>query len=226
MNDEKSLLNNIIRHLILHTSAMDDLGLLSGKMGVSLFFFRYSQHTGIKRYANFAEELLDEVYEEINSGIPKEFKSGLSGICWGMEYIIRNGFVNADADEILCDIDTLILEFNVRKVTDSSLETGLNGFAHYVLARCTDKPKLPIDTQYILELKCRMEEIKYCDQELTTKLDGLLKGENVDYRFSLIDNLVESCVYKKNKLLKKHDLGISKRGLTGIALRLINCTCK
>ncbi len=116
MNDKQILLNKIVQHLILYTSSLSDLGLLSGKMGVCIFFYRYARHTGITRYADFAGELLDEIYAEINTGITKDFGSGLAGICWGIEYLTREGFVEADADEILCDMDPLIQERDILEV--------------------------------------------------------------------------------------------------------------
>lgn len=221
MNDKQPILGKIVQHLIFHTSSMSDLGLLSGKMGVCIFFYRYARYTGIKRYDDFAGELLDEIYGETGTGIARDFENGLAGICWGIEYLSRNNFVYADTDDVLCNMDPLIVELDVRKIIDTSLERGLEGLAHYVLARCSGQSKLPIDSLYIAELKDNMNN-KGCCPELTVKLDSLLKGEKVDYEFDLIDTIAARGTPKKKTPFTKAHLGISKNGLAGVALRMIN----
>lgn len=221
MKETQFQLNKIVQHLMLHTSPMSDLGLMSGKMGVCIFFYKYARHTGIKRYADFAGELLDEIYGDINTGISRDFEKGLAGICWGVEYLIRQGFVDADADDVLGDMDPLVMERDVRRMTDTSLETGLEGLAHHVLARCSDKPKRSIDDQYIAELIHSMGS-RGCAPTMTAKLGAMLRGENVEYEFDLIDNIAAHGGYKGTSLSKDTSLGISKNGLAGTALRIIN----
>lgn len=221
MTDRQPTLAKIIQHLMLHTSSMSDLGLLSGKMGVCIFFYKYARHSGIKRYADFAGELMDEIYSEINTEISRDFGKGLAGICWGIEYLIRQGFVDADADDVLGDMDPLILERDVRRMTDTSLETGLEGLAHYVLARCSGKLKYSLDGQYIAELTHSMES-RGCNPVITAKLAALLRYENVDYGFDLIDDIAIHGRYRETPMSKEINLGISKNGLAGRALRIIN----
>jgi hypothetical protein len=221
MNGKTALLNKIVQHLILHTSASDDLGLLSGKMGVCVFFYRYSRHTGVKRYADFAGHLLDEIYGEITIGTDRNFGKGLAGVCWGIEYLVRNGFVNADTDDVLEDIDKKVWELDVRRISDTSLDKGLDGFAHYVLARCTDKQSFPIDRQYISDLKRNMND-RVCCPELSIQLDRLLRNEAVDYTLDLLDTLASKCKIPQEGTLKKTNLGILKNGLAGMGLKLIN----
>jgi hypothetical protein len=206
---------------MLNASFRNNLGLLSGKMGICIFFYRYARLTDKKLYTAFAGELVDEIYAEINTKSPLDFKDGLAGICWGMEYLIRNGFVDADADEILENIDISIMERDVRRMRDTSLETGLEGLAHYVLARCSNKPKLPLGSRYIAELGSNMESMQ-CNPKLVAKLGGLLRREEVYYKFDLIDLIAGRSKYKPTPLSRETNIGISKNGLTGTALRIMN----
>lgn len=48
--------------------------------------------------------------------MPVDFCSGLSGVGWGVEYLIQNKFVDADSDELLEDIDAKIMEWDVRRI--------------------------------------------------------------------------------------------------------------
>jgi hypothetical protein len=117
---------------MINASFLSDLGLYHGKMGIVLFFAHYSLYTGNAIYDDFAGELMDEITEEIHAGVPVHFESGLSGIGWGIEYLIKNGFMNGNPDNILSDIDRKITEKNLSRMTDSSVRTGLKGISCYI----------------------------------------------------------------------------------------------
>ena len=100
-----SHLQRIANVLLLNASFIDNLGLLNGKMGIAIFFYHYARYTDNKVYSNYAGELIDEIYEEINKNTPIDFANGLTGIGWGIEYLVKNGFVEADTDVALSEMD-------------------------------------------------------------------------------------------------------------------------
>ena len=97
---EKTLLK-IANTLILNTGTVLKLGLLEGNMGIALFLFHYSQLNGNKLYRDFADELLDEVSNNI---MYTDFVNGLTGIAWCINHLIENKFIEADED-ILDEVD-------------------------------------------------------------------------------------------------------------------------
>lgn len=101
-------LQRIANVLLLNASFIDNPGLLNGKMGIAIFFYHYSRYTKNKVYEEYAGELIDEIYEEINTSTPVNFENGLTGIGWGIEYLVHNGFIEANTDEVLADIDNYI----------------------------------------------------------------------------------------------------------------------
>ena len=102
MNTEKDiLLRRIANHLILHSIDIEDIGLFHGKMGVVLFFAHYARYTDQAIYDDFAGELLEEISENIPETLPINLETGLCGIGWGIEYLIQNGFMEGDSNEIL-----------------------------------------------------------------------------------------------------------------------------
>ena len=106
MNTEKDiLLRRIANHLILHSIDIEDIGLFHGKMGVVLFFAHYARYTDQAIYDDFAGELLEEISENIPETLPINLETGLCGIGWGIEYLIQNGFMEGDSNEILAGID-------------------------------------------------------------------------------------------------------------------------
>lgn len=103
-----SCLQRIANVLLLNASFINNLGLLNGKMGIAIFFYQYARYTGSKMFGDYAGELIDEIYEEINTNTPVDFANGLTGIGWGIEYLVKNGFVAADTDEALAEVDNTV----------------------------------------------------------------------------------------------------------------------
>lgn len=92
----------------LHNTSV--LGLFNGKMGIALFLYRYAKFSGKEFYEKFADDLIDEIYDEINKSMPPDLSRGLSGIGVGLTYLLQEEYLEGDADEILSEIDELLLE--------------------------------------------------------------------------------------------------------------------
>jgi len=146
----------IIHHLLLHASLGNDIGLFNGKMGLVLFFAHYNRKVNNLVFEDTADELMDDIYHKIHTEMPIGFGSGLSGIGWGIEYLIQNGFVEGRSIEVCNEIDLRIMERAPLRITDYSLENGLCGILHYVLAHikgCFGKESvLPFDGNYLSDL--------------------------------------------------------------------------
>ena len=103
------VLKRIIPHLLLNLRFFPDVSLFHGKMGGVLFFYEYSRCTHEVAYENFASDLLDDFSHNIKVNTPINFENGLSGIGWGLQYLIQQRFIDADPDVILQDIDSEII---------------------------------------------------------------------------------------------------------------------
>lgn len=221
-NTKDEMLFRIAKLLMLHSSYGANLGLMNGKMGIALFFYHLSRYTGRKIYDDFAGDLIDEIYAEIHNHYPSNFKDGLCGIAWGIEYLIQNHFVEADSNEILYDIDRMIFEWDVRKISDYTLDSGLEGIAHYVIARCTGKSikNIVIPKEYISELSSALEKAE--KNEISVILKTILNGEFSIAKNTLLTDLILNAKYNiKNIFSDKRSLGIRNNGYAGIGLNLI-----
>ncbi len=134
-NKIENRLQRIANVLLLNASFTDNIGLLNGKMGIAIFFYQYARFTGNKVYEAYAGELIDEIYEEINNSTPVCFADGLMGIGWGIEYLVNHGFVAADTDEALIDIDAAVYRGSLYKPFLLEDRNDLFGYGLYYVTR-------------------------------------------------------------------------------------------
>ena len=224
---EFTLEQKAIHQLLLRSSIGIDLGLYHGKMGLILFFAHYFRITNNIVFDDTADELMDELKEEIYKELPIGFASGLSGIGWGIEYLIQNGFVDVDSLEACEEIDKKIMEKDPRRIQDYSVETGLGGVLHYVLAHIkgvkSQHSRLPFDETYLKDLYYAVSNIPP-DSELSeefkvlrTKYSNFCEGKaGFDYSLQLL-SIIEGPELEKEKL-NNYPLGL-KSGLSGYLLK-------
>lgn len=148
------ILQQIANHLLINSSFLTDLSLFHGKTGIVLFFYKYAQYTNNPVYEEFAGELLDELFKEIHDGIGVDFEHGLSGIGWGVLYLLKNKFIAGNPAEILEDIDMRIMEVNLLRIRNSSLERGISGIAIYLSYRLSFADVTsPFDSAFLSDLQ-------------------------------------------------------------------------
>lgn len=221
------LLEDAFLYLTLNASFISDLGLFHGKMGCVLFFAQYARYTHDEHYEEFANELLDEICEDITKDIPIGLEYGLCGIGWGIEYLVQNGFLEGDTDEILEDFDNRIMEYDVLRMSDLSFRQGLAGIAFYVIARLSalrDSERKPFDSDYLCNLGKALLAAKFLDTDecppllIETYLNVLngIKPENIR-----LPGILECSVLDLTKGLSPLLLGL-ENGIAGALLFRIN----
>jgi hypothetical protein len=225
MKTEEEILQRIARYLMLHGSSTNNIGLLHGKTGIAIFFYHYARYTGIKRYHYFAGEIIGEIYREINKTTPCYFENGLCGIGWGVEYLIQNQFVTANPDEVFEELDKRITEWDVKRIEDYSLETGLKGIACYASIRRRNRKSENscINPEYLSDL---IESLKKGnDSECTLLIDELqmiLDKRDVVSSYNPVFEIIEKTkVNRQPSFDKPNQLGIDKNGYAGMGLRLM-----
>lgn len=128
-------LRRIANVLLLNASFIDSLGLLNGKMGIAIFFYNYARCTDNKIFEDYAGELIDEIYEEINTNTHADFANGLTGIGWGIEYLVKNKFLEADTDEALAEIDNAVYRYWLQSPVLLDNSKDLFGYGLYYISR-------------------------------------------------------------------------------------------
>jgi len=133
-NDDQSrfYLQRIANILLINGGFSDSPGLYTGEMGLVLFFYRYAHYTQQNVYNEYACHLLEKTQNLLHLDSPIDYQQGLSGFGSAVEYLVQNGFVEADTDEILEDIDKHL--FSLEKMPYLPLEELL-GIGQYALRR-------------------------------------------------------------------------------------------
>ena len=142
----------ITNALMINAYSIDDIGLLHGKMGVVLYFFHLGRAEENELFTSFAEELLDYVVESLDANVPINFEKGVTGIGWAVEYLIQHGFVDADADDILDEIDRKVSDILINK--DNHIDIIIS-IGYYYISRIIYRIENK-DNLVVLNLKYNM----------------------------------------------------------------------
>ena len=114
-----------IHKLIVDSIGMSDIGLFDGKMGIILSLITYSRKTKHKAIEEVADFLMNQVLNNMTNISPLSFSNGLTGIGWGIEYLIQNGYMPGCGADICSEIDKKLMSCDIRRVGDFSLEHGI-----------------------------------------------------------------------------------------------------
>jgi hypothetical protein len=206
-----------IHKLIVDSIGMSDIGLFDGKMGIILSLITYSRKTKHKAIEEVADFLMNQVLNNMTNISPLSFTNGLTGIGWGIEYLIQKGYMPGCGADICSEIDKRLMSCDIRRVDDFSLEHGIYGWLHYIVAhiqganRCG---KQVFDRMYIIDLISKINE--YSENNATSEefsnlqamFREVLNGATDVYKFPLEE------IVKTDIKFSLNNLSLSK-GLAG-----------
>ena len=208
--DKKKETELIARKLMLCAGLTNDLGLEYGKMGVTIFFYRYYRLTGNPIIEHFAYELLEELFDCMKD-YQYDFREKIFGIALGLDYLIQNKYIDLDND-IMRDLDSQAME---QIMSGASIDNGLYGAAYYILSRHRIKNNM-LTLEYIKKINDAIQALDI-NQEcyfLRAQINNLLIGN--DY---ISPDIISVLLSNETNINHKY-LGI-KGGLAGVGLRLM-----
>jgi hypothetical protein len=225
----------MIHHLMLKSLFIRDCGLLHGKMGITLFFYHYSKHTNNVVYSDFADDLLDDIWETAYNDLPVSFASGLTGIAWGIEYLLQNNFVAGNSNEICEELNNRIMSLDVRRLNSKFIEKELEGLLHYILIRIKgcirQQIELPFDEEYRNDLRNlfvslqKTKMISNTCKKLIKQYFDVLRDENSNYIFNLGSFVDKTKEPKMEKEILSFPVGL-RTGLAGQLYKQITVSVK
>lgn len=222
-NDEQLLL--IAQHLLINSAFTADLGLYNGKMGVVLFLCHYARYSGNTEYEDFAGELIDMINEDLTDDMPAQLENGLSGIGWGIEYLISNRFMSGNTDDVLVDIDERIMQYDPLRMKDCSFSQGIIGVLFYVLTRlCSQNRDIrcrPFDEDYLNRLYRKTDHL-LVDNTLSDDCKRVIKAyRNVFHNKQIQISELSLSPFLLFEDSKEDELGLLK-GWAGKGLKLLS----
>lgn len=78
-------------------------------MGRIIALYTYARHSADMACLQFAENELDRLLSSLSTNAPCRLDNGILGLACGIVYLLRNGFVEGDENEVLESIDELFL---------------------------------------------------------------------------------------------------------------------
>lgn len=201
MEDNGFTLKYIANYLIINVASLSALGISYGKMGIILYFFHYAYYSKNSIYARFAEELLDDLYEDIDGKYTCGFEDGLSGIGWGILYLLENGFIEGNSDDILYDIDNKIMEWDLNRICNSGKLTEFAGISQYINYRLKHSDS-PFDKYYLSNWEKCLEQF--------TKIDTIS-----------LQTLILNNTFKIEENVSNWNLGLAN-GCAGYGFKIMN----
>lgn len=187
----------IINALMIHSSFIEDIGFLNGKMGLALYFFCLGYFKNDEIFTHFAEGLLDEVIVSLHVDLPVDFENGITGIGWGIEYLIKNGFIEGNADEILEEIDAKVKHVFIH---EECTMNEIISIGYYLMSRISDRSNKD-DNIIVLDMKYHI--ILLIDEVEKQIANG--RREALLYNFLVELRKLNVFNYKIDKLLSMID---------------------
>ena len=121
--------------LLLNGTLTECPGLVHGKIGITIFFFHYTQYTGNELFSDYAMDVIGEMLSQIHVNSPADYEKGVAGIGVGIDYLIRNDFLVVE-DDICEDFDDRMYRAVMYDPwPDFSQYNGLTGYGRYWMTR-------------------------------------------------------------------------------------------
>ncbi len=126
------LARKLLQQIAKYASFVPELGLFNGKTGVAILLYHGSRYLKLPTLERIADELIDDIIEgskQINSF---GFTDGLSGIAWGINYLMSHSFIELE-NTFFDEIDSILFSEEIQLNFFGRLEYPMLGL--YILSR-------------------------------------------------------------------------------------------
>lgn len=166
-NEIRHQLDLINKNILESHSKQNNIGLLNGLNGSSLFLTFYNKYI-LKNCSLYKlEEIFNVCIEKINNSYrTATFCDGISGFLWTLIFLQKNNFIDSTNDEIFDSLDDYIIEWSMFCINHSNFDFlhGSTGSIIYVIKRIENSPEnlkkfKPLLENFIKGLQKRYYEI-------------------------------------------------------------------
>ncbi len=125
--------------LIFHDfTVKNNVNLMGGDAGVSLFLSYYAKYSKKDEYAEKSINIVSDIFDEISDGYSyPTFAGGLAGIGWLIEFLAQNDFLEVNTNETIGDLDEHLYSIMIKEMKQNKFDYlhASGGIALYFLKR-------------------------------------------------------------------------------------------
>lgn len=170
----------------------ENLGILTGLSGISLFFFNYSRLNNDDNASEIGIELIKSCFNKINNEYNyPTYCSGIAGFGWLLEHLWEEDFLDFNNDKLLIDLEDYLLSkmnYDLQNNNHDFLHGGI-GYGYYFLKRYKNTKSEDLKQKYKENI---LKIISYFDEK-SEKEHNMIKWssefnsekKNVGYNLSL-----------------------------------------
>lgn len=101
-------------------------------MGRVIAYYTFAKYSGKAKYEQMADDLLDTILSSLSLNISLKLMDSLLGIAIGLVYLLRNGFVSGEEDEVFAEIDFLLFK-NLSLLAENKMVNWYSWFYYFRL---------------------------------------------------------------------------------------------
>lgn len=201
MNEMMVYLNQQIKAFAYETPS---LNIATGKMGVCLYFFLLADSLKNKRYQEWGENLLDEIYEKLNQDITSVSITDIVQVGIAIDFLLNRKYVTGDVNRVLGEVDNVLFQHMTSSRNPQMLTCKTSDFLYilYYLYLRHKKQKTNSNDCFLIE-----ELIIKAFNEVYASLNSAFYDEpflfNLDYRlppFLFVLSKIYSLDFYNNRL--------------------------
>lgn len=128
-------------------------GLITGKLGLCIYYYYLSRWEEKEEFKQIAEKLLDDVASQLSETMDVTVEAGLAGIAIGIDHLVKEKFINGDINDILEEVDSSIFKklafFDYKDGRSQLPKAELIPLLYYLYIRYIEQSSS--DNQYIFQ---------------------------------------------------------------------------
>lgn len=204
------VLRDIAQQVMHNARSVNDSSLFNGRIGISIFLYHYAQCYDNSSCLQLANQLIEEIFDRIEEVTTDGYSNGLAGLGAGFEYLAAKGFIEADVNELLADVDTRIYEcIQYEPAKSVNMLNGATGFGKYCLLRFhtlrgnANQTHIDVNRECISHIIDKLQASFLWYPDLLSVIDFLsevywlkINEEKVEHYIGYAFNKLETIVYE------------------------------
>jgi hypothetical protein len=140
MDNFESEIDELNQKLIAVIDSQLELGLMAGKMGYCIYFYKMAAFTNNRQYEKTAGFLLDSICNNVRLLRICDIENGLSGIALGLNFLIKEKLIKGNINKILSEFDVILAKALLFPDKNKPIDTWLRiQLLYYYSTRIKDQ---------------------------------------------------------------------------------------